>query len=353
MIKKDIFFIADISGFTEFVKSTEKSHSKHIVKELLELIIKSNKLSLTLVEIEGDAIFFYGKRGTVTENALIEQMECMYLKFHDHLKLYESKRICPCGACLGASKLSVKFVSHIGELDFIEINGIKKPYGPDVILVHRLLKNGINSDSYMLASGFLKKALEIRSSQNEDLIWTSLTSNYDNNNVGYSYHELTYLDKHIKMFRKESYSSYGGYRFTKSIMINHAPDKVYEMISNLNFRELWNKDTDEMIFEKDRVNRVGDKHVCVLNSKHIDFKTISSDFGEGKFVYGEVTNSAKPIDELVSFYVISDAPAGSQLEIHYYIVLKGIKKLLYPLVKLKVLSTMNKSISNIFSAFKE
>ena len=41
-----LIFIPDISGFTEFVNNTEVSHSRHIITELLELIINSNKMGL-------------------------------------------------------------------------------------------------------------------------------------------------------------------------------------------------------------------------------------------------------------------------------------------------------------------
>ena len=49
----------DISGFTQFVSETEVMHSRHIVQELLEILIDSNHLNLQISEIEGDAIFFY------------------------------------------------------------------------------------------------------------------------------------------------------------------------------------------------------------------------------------------------------------------------------------------------------
>ncbi|MCD4696906.1 MAG: DUF2652 domain-containing protein [Bacteroidales bacterium] len=52
-------FIPDISGFTEFVNKTKIDHSKHIITELLEIIINSDQLGLTVSEIEGDAVLFY------------------------------------------------------------------------------------------------------------------------------------------------------------------------------------------------------------------------------------------------------------------------------------------------------
>ena len=51
--------LPDISGFTHFTQETEISHSRHIISELLEVILHSNKLDLEVAEIERDAVFFH------------------------------------------------------------------------------------------------------------------------------------------------------------------------------------------------------------------------------------------------------------------------------------------------------
>jgi hypothetical protein len=43
-----LLFIPDISGFTQFVHETEILHSGHIVAELLELLIDSDQLGMTV-----------------------------------------------------------------------------------------------------------------------------------------------------------------------------------------------------------------------------------------------------------------------------------------------------------------
>ena len=58
-MNKSLLFLPDISGFTEFVQSTEKEHSQHVISELLEVLIEADNLGLELAEIEGDALFFY------------------------------------------------------------------------------------------------------------------------------------------------------------------------------------------------------------------------------------------------------------------------------------------------------
>ena len=47
-----LLFIPDITGFTKFVNDTEVAHGQHIVAELLELIIDSDRLGMTVSEVE-------------------------------------------------------------------------------------------------------------------------------------------------------------------------------------------------------------------------------------------------------------------------------------------------------------
>ena len=56
-----VFVIADISGYTRFIVSNEKSlaHSQIIIRELISTLIEEIKLPLSLIRIEGDAIFLY------------------------------------------------------------------------------------------------------------------------------------------------------------------------------------------------------------------------------------------------------------------------------------------------------
>lgn len=56
---KSLLFIPDISGFTEFVQTTDVEHSRYVISQLLEKLIEANTLDLKLAEIEGDALFFY------------------------------------------------------------------------------------------------------------------------------------------------------------------------------------------------------------------------------------------------------------------------------------------------------
>ncbi|MEK7255775.1 MAG: DUF2652 domain-containing protein, partial [Bacteroidota bacterium] len=144
--------IPDISGFTEFLTHTEIKHSSHIINELLEVIIANNPLGFHLSEVEGDAVLFYKKGDPVPVEALVKQCLTMYRNFHQQLKIIERDSICQCGACSSASELTLKFIAHFGELTEIKVANFVKGTGADMIVAHRLLKNGIEKHEYLLLS---------------------------------------------------------------------------------------------------------------------------------------------------------------------------------------------------------
>jgi len=75
MENKGLLFIPDISGFTRFVNETDIEHSRLIIQELLELLINSNQLGLTVSEVEGDAILFYKFGEAPAAEELYKQVE--------------------------------------------------------------------------------------------------------------------------------------------------------------------------------------------------------------------------------------------------------------------------------------
>lgn len=158
--KNAIIFIPDISGFTKFVSETEISHSQHIIRELLEVILDANIINLSVSEIEGDAILFY-KIGSLPSFAeLSDQIKVMFTKFHEQLHLIERDRVCHCGACSTAINLTLKFLTHSGEITESKIKEHKKLMGKDIIIAHRLLKNNIESDEYILITENFCKRLK-------------------------------------------------------------------------------------------------------------------------------------------------------------------------------------------------
>ena len=335
---QSLLFLPDISGFTRFVKHTEIEHSQHIISELLELLIDANMLDLELAEVEGDALFFYKHDDIPSRQALLQQIEEMYIRFHNHLQLYEKQRICECGACSSAASLNLKFIVHGGEFGFIKVKDQHKPYGQDVIIAHRLMKNQVPIDDYALFSAPLAEAWKEDESISlrEPLIPHNGAEQYEEvGSIPYQYVELTPLRRHVSPPPPVSLGDRTANPLTIEAHIGKPVEEVFELVSNFEYRLKWNTEVDKLEYDPDRVNRVGAKHTCVINNRLVDFETVSNDFGENALVYGERTQSVPLLEEMTQYFILKpDETGGTQirLELHPR-PHKGLKGLIYPLVK--------------------
>ena len=328
MPKPTLLFIPDISGFTKFVNHTEVQHGQHIISELLELLIDSNNLGLELSEIEGDALLFY-KQGELPDQAsLMELVRKMFLGFHQHLKRYQTHRICECGACRTAGNLTLKFIIHAGPIDFIKVKDRSKPYGSDVILAHRLLKNPIENPEYALLSDkVLDPQEELTDLQNSSWIdFKKGTAQYDSlEAVDYYYTSLTNLRAQVP---EPEESLQNGTRSTKPIIVSTHIDKpaaeVFETIIDFEQRMNWNKFAKDIQYE-DPINQLGSKHVCVFDSHSLEFETVTNDFGKNSLVYGERVLTLPPFtSDLTVYFIVSENGKGSQVQLAVHPKLKGL-----------------------------
>lgn len=131
---------------------TELSHSSHIINELLDAILAANTGDFVLSEVEGDALLLYQKGKPVEADALVRQCLSMFESFHTQLKIIERDSTCSCGACKTASNLTLKFIAHHGVIQEIKVRQFTKASGVDMVVAHRLMKDGIASDEYVLAT---------------------------------------------------------------------------------------------------------------------------------------------------------------------------------------------------------
>lgn len=143
-------YFPDISGFTNFVNNTEIEHGQQITASLLEEIINSNYVDFIVSEIEGDSVLFFKAESKEEVNKLIELSLHIHKKFHQRRNQLNESANCSCGACSSIVNLKLKFIIHIGEVKKIKIHTYEKLYGRDVIIAHRLLKNNIPYDEYIL-----------------------------------------------------------------------------------------------------------------------------------------------------------------------------------------------------------
>ena len=145
--------IPDISGFTRFMSDFDFELASKVVPSLLNKIIYSNEIGLKVSEIEGDAVLFY-RTGTLPNlEDLIIQCKYFYTEFYKQLDILKKQYSDKNGASKIPDILGLKIILHFGkEIGFVKIGKQIKMIGEEVITAHRLLKNGIEIDEYMLLS---------------------------------------------------------------------------------------------------------------------------------------------------------------------------------------------------------
>jgi hypothetical protein len=157
--KHGFLVLADISGFTAFVTETELEHAPPIISALLDEVIRRISPPLDIQGIEGDAVFALGVHGKVNPPAsLLDVLQAGFAGFRERQRELEADDSCNCNACANVGKLRLKAIGHYGTFLEHTVGGHAQTAGPDVILAHRLLKNGVpqKADYALLTAPALK-----------------------------------------------------------------------------------------------------------------------------------------------------------------------------------------------------
>jgi len=156
--KKTILVLADISGYTRFMtqNKTTLMHSQLIITSLMKAIISQIRIPLRISKLEGDAVFMYalkkdpGRRWEKERRTIGATLAGFFEVFAEKLAELKASHICDCDACKAVEKLRLKIIVHSGEAYFLKIGKFYELTGVDVILAHRLLKNSVAGDQYIL-----------------------------------------------------------------------------------------------------------------------------------------------------------------------------------------------------------
>lgn len=136
--------LADISGFTAFVTATELEHGPPIIAELLGEVMRELSPPLEIQEVEGDAVFALGvDRVLGPPVILLNVLENAVVAFRNRQRALQADESCSCNACRSVGNLDLKIVAHHGRFLRQMVGDRSQAAGVNVLLVHRLLKNGL------------------------------------------------------------------------------------------------------------------------------------------------------------------------------------------------------------------
>lgn len=163
------FFIADISGYTQYMVRNQMEHDHGIlmINELMTALVNEVALPMEISKLEGDAIFLYlsyEKLSAEMHNdprLLTEKILRFFTTFQRKLNAMQEGSACDCGACANLSSLNIKIIAHFGKASMVKIGPFMELSGVDVILVHRLLKNQVKERRYLLLTDAAYQKLKL------------------------------------------------------------------------------------------------------------------------------------------------------------------------------------------------
>jgi uncharacterized protein DUF2652 len=346
-----VIFIPDISGFTKFVNDTEISHSQHIIQELLEVILDANNINLSVSEIEGDAVLFYrlGEMPTLAE--LSEQIKTMFIKFHEHLHIIERDRVCHCGACSTAINLTLKFLTHSGEITESIIREHKKLMGKDVIIAHRLLKNNIDNDEYSLVTENVLNSLDANNHESH-FNWAATEKgvmNYEHiGEINFNYVNLAPLISLVKLPQKKPSISKFKNPVTKNLIINAPKEVIYSTIIDLSLRPQWTNGLLNIEYKQNEIPRIGTSHKCEFDQGSFDIETVYSQKKEKVLEIAERTKNNFLFPQATNLFILQDEQTGTNLKVEmHYKRIPFIGLLVDMIFRSKVENSIAKSMTNL------
>lgn len=345
LLKRSLLFIPDISGFTKFVNETEIVHGVHIISELLEIIIKSNTLNLKVAEIEGDAVLFYkhtNKKPSIDD--IFEQCKKMFVAFHQHIKLYDRDRICNCGSCSSAPQLTLKFIIHYGDVIERNILGHFQLMGADVTTVHKLLKNDILENEYILISENSYAKTPSKKIPN----WFNLiTESEEYNGVGnvvYQYGNLIQLLKEIPELPQKENVQDDPIQVSLDWKINHSIEETFNLISGLERKHEW-ANVKAIEFDKNKIERIGSQHECITAAGTFRIKTIQNEKNSDAMIFSEMTEATAIFPTTIQTFTLKKSGLDSCI-VYYEARFKKSFFNVYVFKKI-LLSGLPKAIKNL------
>jgi hypothetical protein len=276
--------IPDISGFTEFMTTTELAHSSHAISVLIDSIVKAVGDEYEVSEIEGDAVLLIKKGPAPSQKEILDVCLKIFNGFHFQRKWMQQHTICPCGACQAIINLTLKFVVHHGPLAEIKVGRFIKHSGTDMIVAHRLLKNSINSNEYLLMTEKLMHA--IGSLENTQMEWVNSSEEYASiGKVEYRFTLLDQLKKNVPDPPAPPAYPTDNTSYTETSIAANFQD-VYMVLMNIPQRPDWMQSLQSVTQDVSAVF-VGSTHHCTYDDRvEIISPLKMMIFGEG-IVYAE------------------------------------------------------------------
>jgi len=281
--------IPDISGFTEFMTTTELNHSTLAINMLIDAMIKAIGDEYEVVEIEGDAVLLVRKGSAPSREEILNTCMNIFNAFHYQRKWMQQHMVCPCGACQAITNLTLKFVVHHGPVAEITVGRFVKQSGPEMIIAHRLLKNSIDSNEYLLITEKLFDDVTDAPVRDE-LEWVSSSEDYPSiGTVNYRFALLNKARERVPELPalKNDYCVDGTCYVEKPIPANYRD--VYMVVMNIPGRAEWVPGLRKVEQDIPAVF-IGSIHYCTFDNYQAIISPLRMTISDEQVFYAESCN---------------------------------------------------------------
>jgi hypothetical protein len=144
LAQKGFLLIADITGYTMFLTGSELEHAQGVLDALFKSIFAELRAPIVLSNLQGDAALAYLPETDLPQRQFpLDAIERIYCSFANTLAAMRLNTTCTCNACRNMGQLDLKFFLHFGAYATQLLAGRTELQGPEVIRLHRLMKNSV------------------------------------------------------------------------------------------------------------------------------------------------------------------------------------------------------------------
>ncbi len=149
-----IFILPDISHYTRFMTGNRFAfaHAQYIIFSLINTMIEAATKTVQLSKLEGDAALFFVNTDTHSDVVIGRTVLDIFVAFFKERRRLKETNICPCSACTQIDGLDLKIFVHRGRAARFSFRGSVDHFGTDVIILHRMMKNGVPGHRYVMVT---------------------------------------------------------------------------------------------------------------------------------------------------------------------------------------------------------
>jgi len=164
-----VFIVPDISRYTKFIAGNHFSatRSQEIIFSLINAMIEASADTFELSKLEGDAVLLFADAREHSAEKIGQKILAIFDAFFEEKRLIMRAGYCDCASCKQIDELDLKIFVHRGKAARFSFRGSVDHFGADVIILHRLMKNGVDGDRYVMVTDAARESISLEGSFTE------------------------------------------------------------------------------------------------------------------------------------------------------------------------------------------